>query len=68
MQKLHVYFQSTEINNDNSLKGVNKQHSKGIRTGNEDFKKYVYKANDQSQKCLSDRNRQFVSTIENADK
>jgi len=65
-QKLHVYFQSTEINNDNILKGVIKQHSKGIRERNEDFKKY--KANGRSQKCLDDKNRQFVSTVETADK
>jgi len=48
------------------LKGFNKQHLNGIREGREDFKKY--KANDRSQKCLNDKNRQFVSNVETADK
>jgi len=52
-QKLHLYFQSTEIKNDNVLKRVNKQHYKGIRKGEENFKKY--KENDRSQKCLNDK-------------
>ena len=66
MQKLHVQFQSTDINNDNILKGFNKQHFKGIHKGNEYFKKY--KSKDWSHKCFNDKNTQFVPTIDTADK
>jgi hypothetical protein len=65
-RKIHVYFQNTEINNDNILKEFNKQHSEGIHEGIEYFKKY--KAKGRSQKCLNDKNRQFVPTVETADK
>jgi hypothetical protein len=61
-KKTRVYFQSTEIKNDNIYHtGFNKQHSKGIHEGNEYFKKYKMK--DRSRKCLNDKNRQFILTF-----